>query len=353
MTSNGRVAGLIREAIDQLHLDLQGLVVVTEAATGHYAVTAALAAAAGADKVFAIASDSAWGRAAAAERETRSLVSKVAPASDVTIVNDASAAVIGAADVITNLGFVRPIDEQRAAQLKPTAVVALMCESWEVRPSDVDIDACARRGIVVLGTNEHAPEWPVFSYSGALAIRMLFDAGIEVLGSRVAVLGRDDFGPVIADALRGVGAHVSIDRELTRASSRAAMLGADAIIVVDYASDDLILGPRGLVRTEDVADVAPASVIVQFAGAIDDTDLRARGFDVWPDPVVPARRMSSTFAALGPKPVIQLHAAGLRVGEAAARLRRRGLPVAETIATVCRDLALAMPPTGHPAAVHA
>jgi hypothetical protein len=347
------VARLVHEVIESLHLDLQGLTVLTEAATGHYAATAAIAAAAGAEQIIAIAGDSPWGGAADAEQATRSLVTAVEPGAGLTLVRHATPDVLGTADLITNLGFVRPLDEQRLRHLKPTAVISLMCESWEARPADIDVDACRRHGIVVLGTNEHTPEWPLFSYSGPLAIQMLFDAGMKVSGSKVAVLGRDNFAPVIASALRDTGARVSVDRDLTRTSSRVAMDDADAIVVADYASDDVIVGPRGLVRTEDVADVAPNAVIVQFAGAVDDTDLRARGFDVWPDPVVPARRMSRTFAALGPKPVIELHAAGLLVGATAARLRLQGMATTETIDTVCRKLPLAMPPAGHPAAVHA
>lgn len=346
-----RVARLIRESIEQLALDLTGIVVLTEAATGHYALTAPLAAAAGADMVFAVAGDSAWGTAADAASATRAAAEATGVTRNITVIDHAASDALGIADLVTNLGFVRPLDARRIGQLKPTAVVSLMCEPWEVRPSDVDVEACIERGIVVLGTNEHAPEWPVFSYSGPLAVRMLLDAGFEVLGTRVTILGRDSFASVIGKSLRAAGARVRIDRQLTRTSTRTAASAADAIIVADYASTEVIVGPDGLVRTRDLLEVAPDAAIIQFAGAVDDADLRASGFPVWPDPVVPPRRMSRTFAALGPKPVIQLHAAGLRVGEAATRLRQAGISPGETIEAVCRDLPLALPPAGHSSTV--
>ena len=338
-----RTGRLIRESIEQLGLDLSGLAVLTEAATGHYAVTAAIAAAAGAESVFAVARDSAWGSANEASAETRAMVLSTTGTDSLTIVDQLSPDVLSTADVITNLGFVRPLDEQRVRHLKSTAVVSLMCEPWEVRPSDVDVTACVRRGIAVLGTNEGTPEWPVFSYSGPLAVQMLFEAGIEVLGTRIAVLGRDRFAPEIAKALRRAGAVVRVDRRLTRSSSLAAVRGVDVVIVADYASDDVIVGASGLLRTVDLASVAPDATIIQFAGGVDDVDLRAAGHNVWPSPVVPPRRMSRTFAALGPKPVIQLHAAGLRVGEAVARLRLQGIPANDAIETVCRELPIALP----------
>ncbi len=343
MPNELRARRLVREAVGQLQLDLRGLVVLTEAATGHYSVTAAIAAVAGADQVFAVARDSVWGTATDAGVATRAMVLACADRDRLTIVEETSPEVLRAADLVTNLGFVRPINAERVSAIKPTAVVSLMCEPWEVRPGDVDLEACARRGIVVLGTNESSREWPVFSYSGPLAARMLFDAGIEVLGSRIAVLGRDKFAPVIARWLRRAGALVKVDRRLSRTTSRAAMRQADAVIVADYSSDQTILGEHGLVKTSDLAELAPHATIVQFAGGVDEPDLRRNGFDVWPTPVVPPRRMSRTFSALGLKPVIELHAAGLRVGEAAARMRLRGVPAVETVEAVCQDLPLALP----------
>lgn len=348
MKHSRRLARLIRECIEQLHLDLTGIVVLTEAATGHYAATAAIAAVAGAEEVFAVAASSSWGSAPAAGAATRTTAEALGVAPRLRVIESVTLEALGAADLVTNLGFVRPLDRERIRRLKPTAVVSLMCEPWELRPADVDIEACMEHGIAVLGTNEHTPEWPVFSYNGPLAIQMLLDAGFEVLGTRVAVLGRDSFAPAIGRALRAAGARVHIDRLLTRKSARTAARGADAIIVADYASAEIIVGSSGLVTTGDLLDVAPDAVIIQFAGGVDDVDLRANDFVVWPDKVMPPRRMSRTFAALGPKPVVELHAAGLLVGEAAVRLRRAGVPAPEVIDRVCRELPLALPPTaGH------
>jgi hypothetical protein len=345
MTNDRRAGRLVQEAIDQLALSMNGLVVLTEAATGPYAVTAAIAAAAGAEAILAVARDSLWGTAADAVSATRAMVRSCARHDDLTIVNEMSADVLRAADVVTNLGFVRPLDEVRVGHLKATSVVSLMCEPWEVRPEDVDVRACVRRGIVVIGTNESSPGWPVFAYSGPLAMYMLFEAGIEIFRSRIAVLGRDRFAPEIAKALRRAGASVRVDRRFTRASSRAAVRGADAIVVADYASDEVLVGREGLLKTNDLLEVAPDASIIQFAGGLDEQELRKNGFNVWPTPAVPPRRMSRTFAALGLKPVIELHAAGLRVGEAAARLRLQGVPAADAIDAVCRDLPIALPAT--------
>ena len=109
---------------------------------------------------------------------------------------------------MTNSGQVRPIDAATVAAMRPSSVVPLMYESWEHRASDVDLDACRRRGIAVAGTNETHPVVDVFSFLGPMAVKQLHDAGVAVYGSRIAVLCDNSFSPFIADYLRGGGAAV-------------------------------------------------------------------------------------------------------------------------------------------------
>lgn len=61
-----RVGRLMKAAIETFELDLAGLTVLTEAATGYCALTPVLAAVAGADRVLALARDSRHGTAAEA-----------------------------------------------------------------------------------------------------------------------------------------------------------------------------------------------------------------------------------------------------------------------------------------------
>ena len=81
----------------------------------------------------------------------------IAPLSEIVeILNDRSDSVIAGADIVTNLGFVRPIDEPLLSKLGPQAVVSLMWETWEHRPEELDRDACKRLGIANTG---YLPEY--------------------------------------------------------------------------------------------------------------------------------------------------------------------------------------------------
>src|SRR5688572_10905388 len=72
MDGEARARRLVSETVERLRLDLAGLTVYTEAASGPYLWTPLLAAAAGA-RVIAVAADSEHHAAARVERETLAL----------------------------------------------------------------------------------------------------------------------------------------------------------------------------------------------------------------------------------------------------------------------------------------
>ncbi len=187
--------------------------------------------------------------------------------------------------------------------------------------------ACRARGIPVIGTNESYPGLDVFAYCGWLALKMLFDAQIEVHKSRLLVVSSDQFGPVIANRLAQAGAEVRLLASLRDIG--AADLTADALIVADYARQDVIIGPGGDVTAAELAAVCPGATVIQFVGQVDVASLTAAGIHVYPGSELGPRRMALTLAGLGPRPVIELHAAGLKVGELAARARLAGQPAAD------------------------
>lgn len=313
-----RLVNLIRDTISFLELDLTGMIVLTEAASGPYVVTPIIAALAGAQRIIALTRDSHYATAEMVIAQTRALECLCDISDTVEIHTRRSLEQFAQADIITNLGFVRPIDAEAVSVMKPTAVIPLMCEAWEFRSGDVDLDACHAKGIPVVGTNESYPGLDVFTYSGWLCLKMLFEAQIEVHKSKIVVIGSDKFGEVILSRLVQAGAEVhkvSTPSEMPKET----WANVDCIIVADYSRDNMIIGPIGEVAAVELAQLAPGVTVLQFAGWIDVASLREAALAIYPGVQVGAHRMVQTLAGLGPRPVIELHAAGLKTGQIALR----------------------------------
>jgi hypothetical protein len=341
MASPLRVVRLMRQYIEAWSLDLSGLVVLTEAASGYYAVTSVLAAMAGADQVLALTQDSQYGTADQVRAQTRALETLCDLPTAVEIYTQRDLALFAQADIVTNLGFVRPIDAQAVGAMKPTTVVPLMCEVWETRPSDVDLAACRERGILVMGTNESAPGLRVFEFCGPLGVRMLLEAGLEIYQNRIVIVSSDRFGDVLLAALRAAGAEViPIGPAALREQSQA-LVDCDAIVLADYAYPGALIGENAPLSGTDLAALASGTVVIQFAGGADVADLARHGIPTVPPRPVGPFRMGQTLAALGPKPVIDLHGAGLKIGQLMALARQSGLEAKQAEAAILRDSTLA------------
>jgi hypothetical protein len=308
-----RALRLIRDAIAFLQLDLDGAIVLTEMGSSHFIYTPFIAAMAGAQRVVAVTKDSKYGRAEEIIAQGRVLAVEWG-LSQIISVHELTPTLIGHADIVTNLGFVRPIAASFVSWMKPGAVIPYMREGWEVRPGDVDLEACQAHGVPVMGTWENYPGLGVFDYCGPLLGKLLFEVELEILGNRLIVLSTDPFGPALWEYLRRNGAETVLVRS-RQAARGVTPEGLDAVIVADQQSSDTLVGPDGWLDPVRLAEASPHALVLQYAGVVDVESVQRAGLRCIPSRRVGAHRMWRTLAYVGLRPVIDLHTAGLKVGE--------------------------------------
>jgi len=309
-----RSYSLIKDSIRILELDLAELSILTEMGSGPYLLTPFIAALAGSKNVLVVTKDSPYGK----REEILSLGMRLAKQWDVDgrikILNGLTPTEINKADIVTNLGFVRPIDSEFISHLKPGSVIPYMREAWETRSTDVDLAACKRYSIPVLGTNESYEDLQTFNYCGPLALKLLLNSGLEVFRCNIGILSGDKFGDVIERYLCSCGANVwrAKNRKEIKLSNGNRL---DALLVAYFLTDDQIIGEQGWITPALLKHTNPECRVVVLVGSVDTPGLIQAGIQCIPSHQVKPRRMTKTLAELGPKPVIDLHAAGLKVGE--------------------------------------
>jgi hypothetical protein len=305
----------MRESVERCSLDLRGTMVFTEAATGAYAATPVLAALAGAERIIALTHSSRHGSVETVRELTQDLATRAGVAGRIEVVTEKREEHIRQADVVTNCGHVRAIDREMVSWMRPKTVIPLMYESWELRPGEVDLDACRERGVRVAGTNERHPNVDVFSYLGPMAVRLLSDAGIPAYRSHVLVVCDNPFAPFIRSGLEVAGANVTVSPKLS--PDLAALSDrCDAILVATEPQAGTVIGPEA---ARLIAVSAPSAVVVQFWGEIDRIALHAADVPCWPAVAPHVGHMGILPSALGPEPIVRLQTGGLKVAEVLLR----------------------------------
>jgi hypothetical protein len=302
---------LIKDSIKNFNLNLKNRVVYTEAASNSFLWTPLLAACAGAKKVYAVTADSVYAKAEAVASETKKHAAELGVLDQIEIVFSKNNDQLNEADVITNLGFVRPIDKQMVAQLKPESVILLMWEPWEFRDDDIDIHACRQRNIPLIGTNERDPRLLTFTYVALTVLKLLLENNIEIHGSDILLLGAGHFIKDTVSCLSNNGARVQV---LSTCGEKITN-HFDAVICLEHENHSLcLLGENGVIGAD--IDRKQIELIIHICGKVDPVFIKRKAWRCVPKTPAKPGRMSFTTGYVGPKPVIDLHAAGLRVGQA-------------------------------------
>ncbi|KJH73159.1 hypothetical protein [Aliterella atlantica] len=304
-----RLVTLMRQAIERCDLQLHNTTVLTEAATGAYAVTPVIAAMAGAKKVIALTQNSRYGTIEDVIVQTQQLAQIAGVEGQIEFATSKTANLVAQADIITNSGHVRPLDAETIAQMQPTAAIGLMYEAWEFRTEDLDLAACQQRGIAVAGVNERHPSVDVFSFLGIMAVKLLLNAGISVYTSKILLLCDNPFSLFIERGLVNAGADVNTVTTLAAAPTDKQF---DAIVVALQPQNKPVLSAQD---AQAIAKYWQGAVVAQYWGDIERSALASYHIPVCPEIEPKPGHMGILPSAVGAEPIIRLQTGGLKAAE--------------------------------------
>ena len=114
------LAAKLKKRVEELNLRLDGLTVLTEAASGPYVVTPVLAALAGA-RVYAYSRSTRYGTVEEVFAATRQLAAEAGV--QVNLIEEITPDIIAVADIVTNSGHLRPLDRDKLQHAKDLRLI--------------------------------------------------------------------------------------------------------------------------------------------------------------------------------------------------------------------------------------
>jgi hypothetical protein len=311
-----RALKIIDTYIKKLCLDLSGYSVLTEVGSNNYLYTPLIASLAGAKNVFAWTADTRFGKGVHIVERCADLAQRLGVLERIEFsINNRNMTHVKLANIVTNSGFIRPIDREFVVHINASkCVVPLMYEAWEHRSSDLDLVACREESVQVAGTWENHPDLEIFNGTGQLAVKLVMEAGFEVYRNNIAVWSSDEFGSVAKKAFESAGA--SSVKVLSEKRKLFELLPSlDVVYFCDYFGSSLLVGDDGVLSFTDIRTFNPALGIVHLFGNVDVKTCQANGINIYPKQNGSEKQMTVTLAYLGPEPVLSLNVAGFKVGQ--------------------------------------
>ncbi len=302
----------IKRKIGDLNLDLSGETVLTELGSNNYFYTPVIAALAGAEKVFVWTRSNVHFNVDQNAEEFMSVMSELNLTERIALRVDARPETdISSSTIITNSGFIRPIDDEFLSLCSDDVVIPLMYEAWELRATDVDIEAATSYGIKVAGTFENHQNVSVFDGVGPLAIKLSLEAGHEVYNNNIIVYSNDHFGEVTSESFRKFGA-TSVLQTISEEEVFKNLPNTDFIYLCNY-HEKRTYGIE-LLNLMKLKEVNPNIGLVHLYGALNFKIFEEAAISVYPKKQGKSMIMSETLAYLGPQLLISLVVAGFKVG---------------------------------------
>jgi hypothetical protein len=326
MKTKERKKEILLRAISDFNLNLSGLTVFTEIASGNYAYTAICSILAGATKTIGLVKDSFYSSSEDVLKNFYDLVYyfNIKEKSNWSVVFYKDIESLSKSDIITNSGFLRPISKRDIDLMKETAVIPLMFESWEFDKSCIDFSFCKEKGILVLGTNEHYYKLDLFGYIPYKICKLIFDSGMSLYKNKILLLSSGEVGDRISNFFSLN--NICFDRFCFDKKFNYDLSKYDILIISELYFKEDILSKTGIISSEKLKEENPSIKIIYTYGLINRKDILEEDLLLFPNSF---RNVTGDY--LCPEITIRLNVASLKVAEIAARKRLQGLPCNEVL----------------------
>ena len=337
------IVEIIKTSIKLTKLDLSGLTVLTEAATGYWTFTPFVAAFAKADSVICITKDSKYGTAEQIISNFSSLTSFLNMSNKIDVFKkNIPSDLLQKIDIVTNSGHVRPIDKKFIKSLKSTCVISLMWEPWEYRQKDLDLSACWQNKICVMGVNEQNKIINIMKYNGKLLEKILKNNNITIKNKKVILIAENVSALYMLESIVSAGAKLfciskTMKKELEQKDMTIIgsdlndppvedyLKNSDLIIINSAPLQNLIICGNNGINPSKLKTLSPNVVILVFFGSINYDETLKSEIHCIPSNPVTNGHLNWTLEFLGPKPVIELAVLGFKAVEKLAKCRKNGI----------------------------
>lgn len=325
---------IINKAISYFGLDLNGLTVFTELGSNDYLYTSITAALAGAKKVYVITRDSRFGTSEELVNNHREICKTWKVPDIIEVVYEKKEEYLLDSDIVTNSGFVRPIDRATIDKMHGKAVVPLMWETWEYRPQELDLEYAVEKDILVAGTYEYF----LYANNGFVVTKLLFEIGKGVYKDNILVIASGRIGRSISKFFASTGVEHSrvvfddnyseVEKEfiISTEQAREKIAEYDAIVIAEHHHNIDLVSENGIFDTNLIVEENPDVQLIHICGTVSEKDINRAGIGIYPENPAPFGYMTVGAAYLDSHAVLELNTAGLKVGEIMARLRQKYIP---------------------------
>ncbi|MDD3014590.1 MAG: hypothetical protein PHC34_12885 [Candidatus Gastranaerophilales bacterium] len=320
---NYKLIRLIEQSIKDFKLDLTDCNILLPAALTEPALAPVMASLAGAANIYVPARD------IETVNKTTFFVNELDLKSRIVFIEKENPQILSGLDIVIKGEGVSYIDSDFISKLNENCVISVFPKNFDfINIEGIDLEGCAKKKIPVITVDPDDKNLMLNKYFAHLTVKRCFQANMDILNSRILLVGSGELMETILGLLKTMGAMVYAaytDRQQDQLYILRHLHEVDTVIIADYPQkSELVIGNGGFINIGDLADINPEIRIVHISGKMEINPLAFNRVFYTPE-VITQNSLNVNANDIGLRALSDTTAAVMKVAQTLIKSKNRSL----------------------------
>ena len=326
---NYRLIRLIEQSIKDFKLDLTDYNILLPTVASEPALLPIMASMAGAANIYIPARD------IETVNKTSFFINELDLKNRIAFIEKENPQILSSLDIVIKGEGISYIDSEFISKLNENCVISVFPRNFDFTNIEgIDLDECTKKKIPVIAVDPDDKTLMLNKYFAHLAIKRCFQADMNILNSRILLVGSGELMETTLGLLKTMGAVVYIaytDRPQDQLYILKHLHEVETVIVVDYPQKaELVVGNNGFIDIGDLTDINPEVRIVHISGRMEINPLAFNRVFYTPE-VITQNSLNVNANDIGLKALSDITAAVMKVTQNLIKSRNRSLLPGESL----------------------
>lgn|GEM_PF-2404938 len=320
---NYKIIRLIEQSIKDFKLDLKDCNILLPAMLAEPALAPVMASLAGAANVYIPAKN------LEIVNKTSFFINELDLKNRITFVEKETPQILSDLNIVIKGEGVSYIDSEFISALNEDSVISIFPKNFDFENIEgIDLEGCAEKNIPVVAVDPNDKTLMLNKYFAHLTVKRCFQANVDILNSKILLVGNGDLMETILSLLKTMGAVVYAaytDRPQDQLYILKHLHEVETVIIADYPQkSELVLGSNGFINIADLVDMNPEARVIHISGKMEINPLAFNRVLYTPE-VITQNSLNIKAGDLGLKAISDLTAAVMKVAQTVTKSKSRSL----------------------------
>ncbi|HSA06435.1 MAG TPA: hypothetical protein P5556_04585 [Candidatus Gastranaerophilales bacterium] len=256
---------------------------------------------------------------------------------NINVIGGISLEILSGLNIILKNSKIPLKQDKMACFSKKSSVISMFPENLDfINMQNIEKELLDNKDLSIIGLDPENQSISLYQQFAHVVVKRCYQLGIDVLKSKILLIGHGDLLNCSLSLLKSTGAIVyayNVFSESDQSYILKHLKELDAIIVMDYPQTSRqIIGSKGVISISDIVDQCPLVKVIHISGKTETASLRLGNISCFPEETS-QDSLNTDIKELGERGITELATASFKVAENFLKLRKNALNLNDSVVT--------------------